>query len=237
MVEQAKSLTADPKITFRQAGAEDLSFLGDATVDLAVAGQAAHWFDYERAWPELSRAVRPGGSLAFWGYKDNIILGYPQLFPVYHRFVYGTGEVRPGLEGLGRFWENPGRTVLKESFSAIIPPETEWEDVTRVNWEPDDSPTGGIEKAPKEALWLRKQLKLGDCEDYLRTYSSYNNWKVDYPEKKSRAEGGEGDIVDAILEAFVEAVPEWKAMGDKWRDVEVECVWGTCLLMAKRRNE
>lgn len=245
MVAQAKRLSTDPDsnsnnntITFRQAGAEDLSFLADGSVDLAVAGQAAHWFDYKRAWPELARVVRrQGGSLAFWGYKDNVIVGYPQLFPIYRRFVYGSGEVRPGLEGLGRFWENPGRTVLRDSFAAIVPPETDWEEVTRSNWEPDDSPTGGIEKAPEEALWLRKQLKLGEYEGYLRTYSSFNNWKAEYPDKKSKAEGGDGDVVDAMFEAFVDAVPEWQAAGEGWREVEVECVWGTCLLMARRKSK
>lgn len=128
MVQQAQRLTADPKITIRQAGAEDLSFLPDASVDLAVAGQAAHWFDYQRTWPELARVVRKGGAIAFWGYKDNIIVGYPQLVPIYHRFVYGSEQVRPGIEGMGRFWENPGRTVLKESFAAIIPPHENWDD-------------------------------------------------------------------------------------------------------------
>lgn len=237
MVEQASRLTTDAKINFKQAGAEDLSFLEDGSVDLAVAGQVAHWFDYKRAWPELARVVRRGGGLAFWGYKDSIMVGYPQLFPIYHHFVYGTGKIRPGLEALGRFWENPGRSVLKDSYAAIVPPQAEWEDVTRIIWEPDTSPTGGIEKAPQEALWLRKQLKLGEYEGYLRTYSSFNNWRVEYPDKKSKAEGGEGDIVDAMLEAFVDAVPEWKAMGDDaWRDVEVECVWRTCLLLARKTS-
>lgn len=87
MVEQASRLTTDAKITFKQAGAEDLSFLEDGPVDHAVAGQAAHWFDYERAWPELARVVRRVGGLAFWRYKDNIMVEYPQLFPIDHQFV------------------------------------------------------------------------------------------------------------------------------------------------------
>ena len=81
------------KITFRQGGAEDLSFLADASVDMAVAGQAAHWFDYSRAWPELARVVRSGGTLAFWGYKDNVLMGAERATAVMERFVYGSGEV------------------------------------------------------------------------------------------------------------------------------------------------
>lgn len=56
-----------------------------------------------------------------------------------------------------------------------------------------------------------------------------------HPRVKSRAEGGEGDVIDAMFEAFVEAVPEWKARGTGWREVEVEVVWETCLLTATKK--
>lgn len=237
MIAQARELTAeDPRIAVRRAGVEDLSFLADGAVDLAVAGAAAHWFDYGRAWSELGRVVRGGGALAFWGYSDNVILGVPQAQPIKRRFVYGTGEVAPGLEGMGRFWEEPGRSVLGQGYESVVPPEAEWEDVTRVVWEPDGSATGGIERAPEEALLLRSRLTLGKYEAYIRTYSSYNNWRAAHPDRKSKVEGGEGDVVDAMLEEVVAAVPEWKAAGEGWREVEVECVWATCLLMARRRR-
>jgi SAM-dependent methyltransferase len=38
--------------------------LADGTVDVAVAGDAWHWFDGERAAAELARVVRPGGGVA-----------------------------------------------------------------------------------------------------------------------------------------------------------------------------
>lgn len=57
MVKQATQTTKESNVSFRQGGAEDLSFLPDKSVDLVVAGQSAHWFDYKKAWPELSRVV------------------------------------------------------------------------------------------------------------------------------------------------------------------------------------
>jgi hypothetical protein len=33
----------------------------------------------------------------------------------------------------------------------------------------------------------------------------------------------------------VEAEPEWRAMGDKWRDFEVESEWGSVILLARRK--
>lgn len=43
--------------------AEALPF-ADAGVDCVTVGQAAHWFDGDRAWPELARVIRPRGALA-----------------------------------------------------------------------------------------------------------------------------------------------------------------------------
>lgn len=71
------------KAEFVQSSAEDLAFLKDGSVDLIVGGmfvpsicqivahlyptaQAAHWFDWSKLWPELSRTMRPGGTAAFW---------------------------------------------------------------------------------------------------------------------------------------------------------------------------
>lgn len=235
MVAQARQLTnASANISIRQASAEDLSFLPAGSVDLAVAGEAAHWFDYTRAWPALARVVRKGGSLAFWGYNDSLVVGYAQLRPIYLRYCYGTGDARPGLEAMGRYWEDPGRTVLRNSFAAIEPPEADWADVQRVVFEPDSSATYGVERAPQEALWLRKRLQLGEYMVYLRTMSAVHNWRSAHPERRSRAEGGEGDVVDAMVEEMVDAVPEWRARGHGWAEVEVEVIWGTCLLMARR---
>lgn len=234
MVEQARKLTSDPNIIIRQGSAEDLSFLPDSSIDCVVAGQAAHWFDFAKVWRQLSRVVKRGGTLAFWGYKDFIIVGHSETTPIYDRFVYGKGEPRQGLESMGRFWEQPGRDILRGSYREMVPPEVDWEDVRRVAWDPDRT-RGDVRDAPEEALWQRKTLKLGELEGYLRTYSAFHGWQGAHPDMKSRAEGGTGDIVDFMFEEVVDAVPEWKALDETWRDVEVDAVWGTVTVLAKRR--
>jgi ubiquinone/menaquinone biosynthesis C-methylase UbiE len=73
MIEQAESSSLKeeyPKLTFRKGSGESLPFVTEGSVDLVVAAQAAHWFDYQKLWPEMNRVVRKGGTLAFWGYKD-----------------------------------------------------------------------------------------------------------------------------------------------------------------------
>ena len=46
--------------------------LADASVDAVLAGQAMHWFDLDRALPEIARVLRPGGVLAgLWNVDDD----------------------------------------------------------------------------------------------------------------------------------------------------------------------
>lgn len=234
MVEQAKKLTTDPKIEVRQGKAEDLSFLPDNSIDCVVAGQAAHWFDFNKVWPELARVLKRDGTLAFWGYKDHVIVGRPETTPIYDKFVYGLAELVPGVESMARFWELPGRNILRDSFRAIVPPTEDWDDVTRIAWDPDRS-RRDVGDAPEEALWQRKTLKLGELEGYVRTFSAFHGWQSAYPELKSKAVGGNGDIVDLMFDELVAVVPEWKAEGERWRDIEVNVIWGTVILLATRR--
>jgi len=45
--------------------------LGDGEADAVVAGSCIHWFDLERALPEIHRVLRPGGRFAFgWNHRD-----------------------------------------------------------------------------------------------------------------------------------------------------------------------
>ncbi len=51
--------------------AEELP-LPDASVDAVLAAQAMHWFDMDRALPEIARVLRPGGVLAgLWNVDDD----------------------------------------------------------------------------------------------------------------------------------------------------------------------
>jgi SAM-dependent methyltransferase len=64
----------DPRVEYRRASAE-ASGLADASCDLAVAAQAAHWFDWPRFVAEVGRVVRPGGLIALVTYRHAEIAG------------------------------------------------------------------------------------------------------------------------------------------------------------------
>ncbi|WP_216896511.1 class I SAM-dependent methyltransferase [Nocardia alni] len=53
------------------AGTAESIPLPDGSVDAVLVGQALHWFDQERAFPEIARVLRPGGVFAaLWNMND-----------------------------------------------------------------------------------------------------------------------------------------------------------------------
>ncbi|HEY1571856.1 MAG TPA: class I SAM-dependent methyltransferase [Pseudonocardiaceae bacterium] len=62
-----------PGVPAFQGPAEDIP-LPDDSVNAVLVGQALHWFDLDRAVPEIHRVLRPGGVLvtAWNGYDDRV---------------------------------------------------------------------------------------------------------------------------------------------------------------------
>lgn len=158
MVKQAISSTKEPNIEFRQASAEDLSFVEDEGLDMVVSGQAAHWFNYSKTWPELKKKVRRGGTLAFWGYKDHVFVDFPQATEILDRYCYGPGE-----NSMGKYWE-AGRDIVRNKLISVVPPDDTWEDVIRVEYEPG---TEGANTGVGERL-MHKKVSIRDLVGYGR---------------------------------------------------------------------
>jgi ubiquinone/menaquinone biosynthesis C-methylase UbiE len=60
-----------PEVRSVPGSAEEIP-LPDASLDAVLAGQAMHWFDMDRALPEIARVLRPGGVLAgLWNVDDD----------------------------------------------------------------------------------------------------------------------------------------------------------------------
>jgi SAM-dependent methyltransferase len=89
-VEPDKDMLAElrrhlPGITAEHGTAEALP-LPDASVDAVLAGQAMHWFDMDRALPEIARVLRPGGVLAgLWNVDDDRVRWVAELVEVTRR--------------------------------------------------------------------------------------------------------------------------------------------------------
>ena len=70
LLEMLTRLTRRVPVKHVVASAEHIP-LRSRSVDLVVCGQSFHWFDHDRALPEIARVLRPGGVLALvWNTYD-----------------------------------------------------------------------------------------------------------------------------------------------------------------------
>ncbi|KAJ7224230.1 hypothetical protein GGX14DRAFT_424756 [Mycena pura] len=209
-------------LNFFNAPAENLDFIKDQSVDLVIAAQAAHWFDWEKLWPELSRVLRYGGTVAFWIYSDFRLPQYPQLTSLITQYSQGSDP----QTSLGPHWE-PGRRILNNHLLDIKSPETGWDDVTRVFFTGDYYPDL---PEPHLAPILRKTMTWGDgLNGYLRTFSSLHRYHEAFPDDLTRADG---DIATRFLRSLMAAaqVP----LGEKGEAQEVEVEWPLALVVARK---
>lgn len=225
MVKQAQSQTPTseyPNVTYREAGAESLPFIEDGSVDMVVSGQAAHWFKYEQVWPEMKRILRPGGTLAFWGYKDNVFVDYPYATELLHKL---SSPFTDDPNTLGPYWE-PGRKIMVRKLRDVSPPPEVFEDEQRIEYEP--AAKGA--RSGEGTMFVHGRMTVQGAKEYLRTFSSIHAWQEAHPDRTKKSEGGPGDFVDALFEQA--ALKE-----DIWNhdDEEVDVEWGSILLMVRKR--
>ena len=123
------------RIDYRVAKAE-ASGLADGSVDLVVVAQALHWFDLDRFYPEVRRALKPTGVIAVWTYGV-IIVGddaddprnrADAIVQHFYRDVVGPHwpAERRHVESGYRDLAFPFRPVAPEAFSMTV------------NWRLDD---------------------------------------------------------------------------------------------------
>ena len=103
---QIAQAPAHPAVEYRQASAE-ASGLEDVSADLAVAAQAAHWFDLPRYYAEVRRVVRPGGLVALLAY--GVVHLDRDLTAIVDRFYWQT---------LAGYWPQE-RRIVEEGYRSL----------------------------------------------------------------------------------------------------------------------
>lgn len=106
--EQVASAEPHPRIEYRCEPAERSS-LADASVDLAVAAQAAHWFDWPRYLAEVERVAKPGALVALVTYAIMHVEGVDALIADYYKNV------------VGRYWPK-GREHVENGYRDLVLP-------------------------------------------------------------------------------------------------------------------
>jgi SAM-dependent methyltransferase len=227
-----------PPIRYEVGSAEDLAMLATGSVDLITAGQAAHWFTYPAAWAELGRVLRPRGTAAFFGYGEYHLPAYPSVSPLITAFMRSS-------EGLGPYWQQPGRAIVEALLDPIPFPSPPAEIRTSDSWtdfplaepnlpQPDSmsASDGNGEWDPAsfirlktvsgsgDKLAIRKTLDWLALAAYLRTSSALHKYEEAHPE--------ETDVVGAYVRKLREAVE--REAGHEVATVDVE--WPAVVVLA-----
>ena len=227
MIREAKLRTRredHPNVDFIEASAESLPFAADDSVDMVVAGQAAHWFDFPKLFAEIQHVLRRGGTMALWGYTDQVLVDNAKATHMISEFSY-----RPDKDAMGPYWQQPGRSIVQNKLRAIQPPESEWE-VDRIEYEPGTSGRHSGEGT----IFMEQRMTVAQNMEYIRTSSSFHGWQEAHPDRKSKASGGKGDCIDDLFEEIAEVEEDWKNH-QNWKEKEVDVEWGTGLILARKR--
>ena len=241
MIEQAKLATKDREsyhhVEYRQGVAEDLAFIKDGSVDMVTVGQSVHWFELPQFFREMERVLRGSGTLAFWGYTDFIIQDYPAASQILHEMAYAESENQ-----LGPYWQQPGRSILQNFLRDVQPPKSGWVMVDRQEYDPSRENMVDVDEAGKSygqsrkgPVIMRQRMPVATVMEYVRTWSSFHGWQQKHPNEKAKSDGGTGDIVDDVFERIAQVEDDWKLHSD-WRQKELDIVWGTALILARRRD-
>jgi SAM-dependent methyltransferase len=111
--QQIESAEAHGSVEYRVAPAER-SGLPDASVDLVVAAQAAHWFDLPAFYGEARRVGKPGAVLALVTY--GVIRADPDIDATVQHFYKHV---------VGPYWP-PERRHVEEGYRSFAFPFDEW---------------------------------------------------------------------------------------------------------------
>jgi SAM-dependent methyltransferase len=157
---QLDHATAHPRVEYHCVPAE-ASGLPEAAVELAVAAQAAHWFDWPRFVAEAGRVVRPGGLVALVSYGN--------------AEVAGTAALAAFYQAIEPYWPN-GRVHVNNRYRDLTLP---WPAVEAPEAVEDPRDGGEVPGSPGKrgrerplpinmtAAWTREEL-LG----YVTTWSA-----------------------------------------------------------------
>ncbi|KAI0746703.1 S-adenosyl-L-methionine-dependent methyltransferase [Daedaleopsis nitida] len=262
MIEQAREsvktqlagLDLSSQIEFVQSSAEDLSALQDGSVDLIVAAQAAHWFKWDKFWPEAARVLRKDGTFAAWvspvptfslqmlsvrrvpltqphpgtqGYSEFRLSRYPSATRLINDYSQGTDP----QNSLGTYWEQPGRGILDNHFLAVPDPTQAHPDAFSAFERVYFTGTHHPDLPGARPVILRKTMTWAELMGYFRTWSPLHTFHEKYPEDLKRADGDIATRFWGRLKEEVARVEEKEVPKDE-DPIDVE--WPLALLLARK---
>jgi len=108
---QLQNAIKKDNIKYMKATAEDIDKLGfvEQSFDLITVAQAAHWFDIHKFYSASEKLLKPGGTLAIWGYGTNSLNHKEADNYFFNDYYKGV---------LNSYWES-GRDHLDNEYMSI----------------------------------------------------------------------------------------------------------------------
>jgi SAM-dependent methyltransferase len=107
---QIEAAMAHPRVDYRVSSAED-SGLDAQSVELVVAAQAAHWFQWDRWIAEVERVAKPGALVALVSYGIDVVEG-DDANAIAERYYH---------DDAGPFWPK-GREHVENGYRDLVMP-------------------------------------------------------------------------------------------------------------------
>ena len=93
----------------------------DGSVDAVLAGQAYHWFDVERAHPEIARTLRPGGVFGpIWNDRDENVSWLAELSLIANGLAGRHGNPQPDPSSVEPWFAPVEQATFRHSTSHTV---------------------------------------------------------------------------------------------------------------------
>lgn len=220
MIRQCKSDEKSHRgnIDFAVAPAEKFpDAVTPGSVDLITGAECLHWVDHPAFFSEAARVLKKGGTLAYWFYMDPVFPDSLEASKINLEYSYDSSKENHGdlyERFFGPYYEQPGHNYLRSALVEVSPPLQDFEHVTRLHFNPL---TGQGQGTP---LYISKNISLNVYRDYVKSWSGYNTWKADNPDKPDAGD----ELIDKLAQAMGVDV-----------DTPVHVVFPTVFTLAKRR--
>jgi len=229
MIATARSLggetSASEPIRYELSTAEELGSnlgepVGDASVDLITASNAAHWFDMPAFWARAAQVLKPGGTVTLW------TSGEIRIHPSMPNAAAAQAAMDRYSTVTLKAYYDPGNAMVREGYAHLPLP---W-NITPAVLGFDESAFIRKEWAPGSAFFVGLgEGNMDLFEKVMATGSPYTRWSEAHP-----ADAGTERDVLRMLRREIEGLLQESGV-EKGQEMIKADVQGVILMVKKRQ--
>lgn len=176
---------------------------------LVFIGQAAHWFNHEAAYNQIARILKPGGTVAYWGYAYMFLPDAPAA----SKCILDLGQKK-----LGSYWES-GREGPESLYDLVpFPKGDAWDISSFRRYKFDQTASDALTQskadlaAPPEThhlpVAMGRSMTREDLMKSLKTWSSVHNYMEKNPDSEN--------VIDVFNREIDDLLPKQEPFAIQW---------------------